>query len=407
MNTLRTLVKKDGVLLIAVVALVWCGIGAGDWFMRIRWFRWQQGFFIRPSNVMSGPYAPLQTRTNAASRGGDLTLLTGLDAVVQRYGEEKPAWVFVSDEYGFPNHPPTLSNDYPIVIASDSYMVVGPGISNSFPGQLEKISGHRVFNHSYEGRGTFWGLMRFLVAERFMERKPRVLIWSAVERDIGGDSFAGVEAQLLSFGELTSNVVNQTRFNWYALQPASLRRSLPNTSAYSQAANKAWNNLRYRVFGRMSPYVIPSVEPRSQRPMLLYYPSIDALRWSEKQRFLLQVVRIVKRVQGILRERGIELVFVLIPDKEDVYRDLIPARYDQPDKPLRPSILPGLEHDLRTNGVEVVNLGPVFEEARQRGELVFWLDDTHWRPEGIQLATRVVWDRIKHLVEPATNGTSP
>ena len=119
------------------------------------------------------------------------------------------------------------------------------------------------------------------------------------------------------------------------------------------------------------------------------------------------MVRIVKRVQGILRERGIELVFVLIPDKEDVYRDLIPARYDQPDKPLRPSILPGLEHDLRTNGVEVVNLGPVFEEARQRGELVFWLDDTHWRPEGIQLATRVVWDRIKHLVEPATNGTSP
>lgn len=391
---------RQAVVFCLLVGLAWLGLGAGDWLMRLRWFRWQDGFVIRPSAPFAGPYAAGQKRTIEPHKGGDLTQLIGIPAAVERFGETKPGGVFITDEYGFVNMPPTDGKSYPIVVAGDSYMLAGPGFERTFSARLEQQSGQPVYNYSYEGRGSFWGLMRFLLSERFQDREPRVLIWSLIERDIAGDYFAGVEAHLDYFAGLHTNQSNTLRFNWHALQPKSLKSSLPSTSAYAQLASRRWNEIRYFALGRFTRFVTEAAAPVDGKEMLLYYPAIDSMRWSPKTRFLSQAIRIIKLLDHMAKERGIELVIVLIPDKERVYSDLIPDRFNQPDLPIRPTILPEVEQSLAEAGIPVVNLLPSFLAARAAGQRLYWLDDTHWNPAGIDLAVEKTLPVIAPFLEP-------
>jgi SGNH hydrolase-like domain, acetyltransferase AlgX len=93
-----------------------------------------------------------------------------------------------------------------------------------------------------------------------------------------------------------------------------------------------------------------------------------------------------------LRNQGLELVVLLVPDKHTVYHELLRT-------PLAPSARPGermdrLERALRAEGVSVVNLRPAFTAAAPplltRGEYLYWRDDTHWNPRGVRLAAEEI-----------------
>lgn len=370
--------------LVCALAAVWLALLGGDWLMRLRWFRWHESLVLRPraQGAFLGPEAPLRVVDLPARRGGDLTQLIALPAAARPFEEQRPAATDYTDEFGFRNRPPTADRPFDVVVAGDSFMAQGERIDTTPAGQLAALGGWSAYTYAYPGRGPIYAIARFFEEERFRLHPPRVLLWGLVEREIGGDVL-GALPWYLEHGSAVAQP-GQARLNTYELKPRQLKRTLPNTSVVAQAARKIWNIVRYRVFGRLTPEVAVSRQPIGGRTVLFYTPAVTAMRWTPAQRKPAQMVDVIAEVARRCHERGIELIPVLIPDKEQVYREYLPARLAA--APLPRSTLLDLEDGLRAHGIRVVNLLNPYRDAAAAGRLLYRADDTHWNEAGVALA---------------------
>ncbi|MBD3393007.1 MAG: hypothetical protein GF418_12935 [Chitinivibrionales bacterium] len=99
-----------------------------------------------------------------------------------------------------------------------------------------------------------------------------------------------------------------------------------------------------------------------------------------------------------LGERGIDLLFVLVPGKASIYPDMMSELVD-------PSLAGTLSHStkllatLADSGVDVVDLFSAFAEERthdeEAGESIYLEKDTHWRARGLRAAAAAVAARVK------------
>ena len=387
--------STGSIVVVSAVMAVWLVMGAVDWWMRFRWFRWHNTWIIRAdSGVVVHDHEPCAV-TNPLTHGGDITRLIGIPSVAARYEEERPATVVWTDEYGYRNYPPTMGKEYPVVVIGDSYMQNGRTMDESFPGILKRLSGVDVYCNALEGVGSFLSVLKFLESERFKEHPPRVLIWGLIEREINAVYFGRLIYDLDVMGRPRAIVRTRTGVNEGAFHPRVLKASLPNTSVLSQCSSKVWNLLRYEVFGQIAPYVIPIEQPIGGRRVLFYYPSIDAMMWDASRRDTYNVARAVKRLDDECRKRGIRLVVLLIPDKEQVYREYIPSRYLTSEKPIPPSCLIPLEQELKAFDIPAVTLLGPYREAAAKDQLLYWADDTHWNTAGIRIAAQLTWQLLR------------
>ena len=371
--------------LLCALAAVWLALLGGDWLMRLRWFRWHESLVLRPraQGAFLGPEAPLRIVELPARRGGgDLTQLIALPEAARRFEEERPAATDYTDEFGFRNRPPTAGRAFDVVVAGDSFMAQGEQIGSTPAGNLAALGGWSTYTYAYPGRGPIYAIARFFEEERFRLHPPRVLLWGLVEREIGGDVL-GALPWYLEHGSAVAQP-GQARLNTYELKPRQLKRTLPNTSVVAQAARKIWNILRYHVLGQLTPEVAVSRQPIDGREVLFYTPALTAMRWTPAQRKPEQMADVIAQVAGRCAQRGIALIPVLIPDKEQVYREYLPARLAQP--PVPRSTLLDLEDGLRARGLRAVNLLDPYRRAAAAGRLLYRADDTHWNEDGIALA---------------------
>lgn len=380
-----------------LVGLVWIAMLALDWWMRFSWYGWQVTLVSRPAAGGGGPGAPMLRREVPERRGGDLTGLLGIPSVAERFGETKPAYTDVTDEFGFRNAPPSKGRSFPIVTAGDSFIASGATMSNTLSASLARISGEDVYNYAFAGRGPMFNVMHLLGDERFRESPPRVLVWGLVEREISGAMFSDMPYRLRQATALSESVAGSSRVNWSALLPAALKKSLPSSSAIAQLSSKAWNRVRYYVFGRISSEVAIARAPIEGKPVLFYTWAVRAMEWPPDVRRPDLIVRGIKELDDYVRGRGIALVVLLIPDKEQVYKDWLPEYLNPPSHPIPDSVLNAVENGLTQEGIRVVNLLGPYREQAGKDVLLYWQDDTHWNARGIDLAAALIWANIKEL----------
>lgn len=384
-------------LFAALFGLLWIGLGSADWFMRFHWFGWQRNLIIpahAPAVAMLGTGA--RSVTNEARRGGDLSNLIGIPAVAEKYAEDRPGAAHTYDAYGFRNAE-FATGRCDVVVVGDSYAATGPRDEDTFAVQLARALGRPVYNHAAEGRGTFWSIVRFFASERFVGQEPRVLVWPVIEREIDGTYYQGGLFRVQESAAATGTVARRrSGVDWNQLHPSALRRSLPNTSAFNLAAGKAWNVARYRLFGLLNPAVIPAREGVPGDPLLFYGEAVAAQKWDARKRDLVHVTHALTNLSSMATARNMRLVMVLVPDKECVHAAALP---DYVREGLRPCVLPDLERKLRDAGVAVVNLKPIFDSAVQRGEMLYWRDDTHWNPAGAGRAAEATAAEVMRLLQ--------
>jgi hypothetical protein len=388
---------RGTLFVVLAVGLLWVAMLSADWFFRFAWYHWQVTLVARPAAVVEGPDQPMIRRDTPEARGGDLTSLLGLPDVARRFAVVHPAGELVTDEFGFRNRPPARGRHYPIVAAGDSYMVSGTSTDDMFDQRLARISGQPVYNYAFAGRGPLFGVERFLRDERFREAPPRVLVWGLVEREIEGGMFASMAARLATLDQALSNAAHGGRFYWSALTPKALKTSLPSTSIIAQASKKTWNHVRYLLFGAITPEVAMSTASVEGQPLLFYTWSVEAMRWTPAERKPGLIIDAVASLAGYCRERGVKLVVMLIPDKEQVYRELLPPSIGVEAGPLPASALYEIEKGLKGCDVCVVNLLDPFRSAAREGSLLYWPDDTHWNSKGMELAAQQVWHAVEEV----------
>jgi alginate O-acetyltransferase complex protein AlgJ len=100
-----------------------------------------------------------------------------------------------------------------------------------------------------------------------------------------------------------------------------------------------------------------------------------------------------------LNEKNVNLLFVVVPNKEEVYFDKIDSGIPSPQiqfvNPYSRKIL----NDIQNAGIEVIDLLPYFLEARKEDttgmEYLYQVHDTHWTNRGLQIAAELIANRIK------------
>jgi hypothetical protein len=103
----------------------------------------------------------------------------------------------------------------------------------------------------------------------------------------------------------------------------------------------------------------------------------------------------VRAFRDALDARGIRLIVMPAPNKESVYPDRLSARAPAPDgRPIGAETRAFLA-ECRAAGIEVVDLFALYSEARRRADTPLYLEqDSHWTPEGLDIAARAVAARI-------------
>jgi hypothetical protein len=96
-----------------------------------------------------------------------------------------------------------------------------------------------------------------------------------------------------------------------------------------------------------------------------------------------------------LRERGIELLLVPIPGKPSIYPEMLVKGFR--GHPASPTL--ALLDDLRGRGFQVADLFTPMLAAKAGGAGPLYLKrDTHWTPEGVEVAADVLSARIRDLL---------
>ncbi len=97
-----------------------------------------------------------------------------------------------------------------------------------------------------------------------------------------------------------------------------------------------------------------------------------------------------------LKAKGIDMLFVIIPAKSEIYPDKLSDFAFDPDGPYVNPYTRKFLLELAEAGVEVIDLYPSFiTERHEGGEPIYMTLDTHWTNRGVRIAARLIGDRVK------------
>ncbi len=286
--------------------------------------------------------------------------------------------LFTTDSYGFRNIEAPAETYYPIVVVGDSDMA-GSSLSDdeTFSFQLSKSLNIPIYNYAP------YSPIYFLGDERFKKYPPKILIWESVERTIQGSVFK-------RYAELPDNTKVQFK------KKVSVQEShLPRSRLSTQLAREIFHELRWYLTG-IKPEAISFIHQQSG--MLFYTPGVKQLTLDSNDRDIKGIIAGIKQIQKILQNQGITLLYIPLPDKENIYRKMLPD--DIPGKDSKEFFLQDLNTALIKSGVHTVDLYSLFNKASVDQDYLYFRDDTHWNKKGVSMAVEAV---IEYLEEHSLN----
>lgn len=296
---------------------------------------------------------------------GDIASLANLP----EYRTFRPQ-VFTTDELGFRN-PPEAVRRPPSVLLLGSSFTIGTGNSDdqTLARQLEAISGCPVYG---AGGWSHVAADGRELAHRLGMKAGLVLV-EILERDAWEAPIAPDR--------------RKPRFRyspiiwWYYDQATQSRLKIIAQRLYKSLCND-------RILPNTYQSQVAVRDLADGRPMLF----IRGLEHGGPPPAPEPHVQAIEKMRDALREDGFRLAVYLVPEKFTVYRDLLRSPVPGADHGAR--VLARFERRLGEAGIPVVNLEPALHagavEAFRRGELIYWPDDTHWNPAGIQIAAREI-----------------
>ena len=183
--------------------------------------------------------------------------------------------------------------------------------------------------------------------------------------------------------------------DWTRLQPDALSTHLPQTSLTAYFARKGWTALRLLLF-RTWPHDVLGANDPQYGPMLFYRENLRYFAQSNPADAN-PIASVVSHISDRLRERGITLIVLLVPEKEQIHLSALPPDLRNAIAPSL-ALLDALDTELRTRNIHVANPLPAFQSATASGTRLYWRDDTHWNDEGIRLAAEAVWQEISPIL---------
>jgi hypothetical protein len=384
---------KLGTLLPALMALaVVCDL-AGR-FLPLDWvaFRvWEPA--LRTTLSAPGPFEPGKV-VRMRRAYGDLASMGNLRGLRQYHDEE-----FHVDRLGFRNGYDIDRETYAGIVTGDSFIVGHAELeAETFSGQLTQLAGARFYNAGFSlppGPPPPDPLASLAAT---LKLRPGVAIFELLERQARIPPPARVDEPVVSYPPGRSVVpasragAFETRFlpMVHRLSPwveSPLRIETLRFLRWFQDDVFEPNGHAAAVVRRQLPggddmLFIPWDLGPVGDPQPLVAAWTDYLTWYARK----------------LRQHDLQLMVVLVPNKYTVYG---PLTAGGPREPEGAALLRGVADRLRSGGLSVVDLTPLFTAQAAarlpRKEYLYWRDDTHWNAAGIRLAAETVWRGVESV----------
>lgn len=258
-----------------------------------------------------------------------------------------------------------------IIVAGDS-MATGTGLSQSetVGDRLSQLTESCVYSFNHE---SLESALKTTVRWKW---KPKRLVFVIVERTL---------EELAAF-PVIENPPKIRRWKFF-FQERGL--SYPITlSERLQHSNFAQYRNAHGFFPAVSRALFGHEFTSGLDPKMLFFQGEPA-HHAKTANFLQNRAELLASYKRGLKEMGIELLVVIVPNKESIYPELIPSQ-------LRSPILPALYGELEKKRVPFLDLYHPFRKGFVAEKKFYYLlDDTHWNAEGAGLASQLIFSRIK------------
>jgi hypothetical protein len=294
----------------------------------------------------SGPFYP-SIKMSMKERG-DLAPHTDLSVVKEV--------VWQTDKYGYRTS--NTSDQHEIIIIGDSN-IVGTGVTQEdiLSEVVERKMKVSVYPYAPKT------IEAFLQEKRFIKDKPKVVVFAEVERSL---SELGSAENFVINSDNTSPFVEKIKLNKQLASVVTLidRSFDPLTWLYAK-----------RLFTHKDPN--PSYVYVSDRMLFLQGEEANSDIPKEK---IKQAVDTIISYNEIFKARGIKMIFLPIPNKENIYYKMMPTQK-------KPTFLKTVINELKKREVIVVDTQSLFEVAYEKeGFQLYHYDDTHWNSFGVKIA---------------------
>lgn len=303
------------------------------------------------------------------------------------------------------------SRSFPVYTIGDSY-----SDCRDYPTRMANYLSQQLKINVYNMTGqTVTALMDFLVSGMLTDpKKPKVVVWEVVERTAICDFMNAKNFDLMHKEALQRKEKVSSRRVFAAGEQVTPHfteyKIVPNKPSWYDLPNRltAWeataspvssinlkfiiNNLAYystdELNGGSSLVRVASL--KNSEPILYYVNEKDGFVSGCK--YLEQTADFVTRVNEILKQNGIKLIFYVVPDKYDVYYNLLNEKYRQNEDH---DFMGNLTEELKKRGVYTFNLLPEFrEKIRQGRKDIYLFDDSHWDYG----AKKIAVDNIEEII---------
>jgi hypothetical protein len=371
-----------GRLVVALLVILF----AVDFFMR---FLPAERFTFRAWEAMSlyhgrpGIFAPNRRYFNPRS-SGDLAHIGNYPELRQFRPES-----FTTDGCGNRNASDVFGGEPPkFMLLGDSF-IVGSGVDDehTLSGQLQQLGSLKAYNAGgadVDQSGWILALAKKLKMDQtgqgtvildYLERSP-------VRKRLVPDKYDWLaEADTLC----NPKPLWQTRGGWL-----TIFRNIATVSPLEVYSRNLLQMLQNDV-------ILPNAyktgvvrETLSNGSPILFYPEEVDSEYATRD--VEGPIQYWKQLSDKLAEAHLKFVLLMVPNKYTIYYPMLrdPAR----GQPQGSRYLKALESRLGQEGIPVINLTDEYMQSAARefpqGRYIYWLDDTHWNAEGIEIAAKAI-----------------
>ncbi len=317
---------------------------------------WEALIVHENHSMLPGPFYPSQKLS--MEEQGDLTPYTPFAV------KKKVSWE--TDRYGY-RKKDTENRNYPIVIVGDS-TTLGTALDqpHMLSERLERIMDVRVYPFA-----PYYEMDTYLQSRFYQEHPPKQVVFSMMEWALPDLLESKPGAPLPQKQSLLKKIMGDN--NYTRLGILLDRGTKLSLMRFMNARFKGW------VKSKLSKQTFQTAKT-SEGTMI--FPGGDSAHKHISVKMIPQIIAVLKRYQSDLKQRGIEMYFVPVPNKESLYYQLLQV-------PQVPIFYLTLVEACNQAGIPALNLLEIYANEQVRNQrLLYHLDDSHWNRFGTEVAAQ-------------------
>lgn len=304
--------------------------------------------------VLSGPFYPNQHIVKVEE--GDLVPHTPFAV------KKRAQWQ--TDKFGYRKNN-TNDKKQEIIIIGDSF-TVGCGLSQKEI--LSEVLESKIKKTVYPLATA--DINTFLNEKRFMINPPDIIVVAAVEREI------------LSLPPPKKQEGVKAKIN------ERLKDSIQKSSVLQSSVVLLDRIIKANMFNYFKSKI------SRLKPAFIRYPGSsmfflqgDIANAEVSEEEIKRAAKVIEEYRNVLNSKGIRFIFMSIPNKENIYYQILPSKK-------KALFLTRLMKELKSRNIEVIDVQSEFEKINNKGVLLYIPDDSHWNAVGVKTAARLLINEI-------------